>query len=468
MTETERLLVLSDLHISPPGPLSSFHAGPELAAFLTENARPGTTLVLAGDIFDFLQLEHRPPTLDMPGAPALIARMLDAIAEQAWGQGLFAALRALLDAGSRLVLLPGNHDPELQHPETRALLLAKLGLPKEHPGFTLHTGDAPWSTLVEGRLPVLVGHGHHHDPWNDIRPEAVARALATGAADVALPPGSRLVLEHLNPLKQLRDPTTGKPRFPFVDTLKPESSTVPLVLGYLDWDLTVQHLGGVRKLAVKTFLRGVERALSRGPTLGAPVAAEGASPPPAMVPAMEEWLAEALVAAVPPEERQAKAALNRTLQTMFAPGAPPAPGTLAAHEGLRRWGARRFLSRAALDGAFFDRSVVSAEDKALIDAHLPAGSGPRVVIFGHTHAARHIDLGDGRVYLNTGTWMDLLRLPKLASEAAVKAWLADDEAVKAWLDDLEAHRIEPVRERTYAEVTAGGASLATFSGSLSG
>ena len=62
--ENERLLVLSDLHISPLGPLSSFHAGPELAQFLARNARGDTTLVLAGDIFDFLQIEGRPSTLD--------------------------------------------------------------------------------------------------------------------------------------------------------------------------------------------------------------------------------------------------------------------------------------------------------------------------------------------------------------------------------------------------------------------
>ena len=35
---------------------------------------------------------------------------------------------------------------------------------------------------------------------------------------------------------------------------------------------------------------------------------------------------------------------------------------------------------------------------------LPIGCGPRVVIAGHTHAARHVWLDADRTYINTGTW----------------------------------------------------------------
>ena len=63
-----------------------------------------------------------------------------------------------------------------------------------------------------------------------------------------------------------------------------------------------------------------------------------------------------------------------------------------------------------------------------------------------------IDLGDGRVYLNTGTWMDLMKLPPLG----------DDAAAEAWIDQLEAGDVERVRRRTYAEVTEEGARLETW------
>ncbi len=80
---------------------------------------------------------------------------------------------------------------------------------------------------------------------------------------------------------------------------------------------------------------------------------------------------------------------------------------------------------------------------------LPEGSGPRVVVCGHTHAAREIDLGDGRVYLNCGTWMDLMKLPALG----------DDAAVKVFIDSIEAGDVPRVRMRTYVEVTEAGAAL---------
>jgi UDP-2,3-diacylglucosamine pyrophosphatase LpxH len=165
----ERLLVVSDLHIAPSGLMpASFRSGDALAAFLADAARPGTTLVLAGDIVDFLQVDDRPGKLDMPGAPALMRRTLAAIRGEPWGSAILDALAAILRERGRVVLLPGNHDPELHHPDTRAVFLEAMGL-REHEGFTLHTDDAPWVTEIAGRR-VIVGHGHRTDGWNDIDP----------------------------------------------------------------------------------------------------------------------------------------------------------------------------------------------------------------------------------------------------------------------------------------------------------
>jgi UDP-2,3-diacylglucosamine pyrophosphatase LpxH len=439
-----RLLVLSDLHISPPGPLATFHAGPALAALLHANARADTTVVLAGDIVDFLQIEDRPPVLDMPGAPALVRRTLAAVAAEPWGRAIFDALAALLRAGGRCVLLPGNHDPELHHPATRDVFLDALALPG-HPGFTVHTADAPWTTVVAG-LPVRVGHGHRlADPWNDIDPEAVLRAVETGDARVTLPPGSRLVLELLNPLKRAVHRSTGAQRFPFLDLLKPERATVTLLLPYLDRRAAEAHAGTFFGVVAQRFLRRFERAIRRRPVLGPEPAAEPAA-------ALDELLADALAADLPDEDRRAPDATVRTLRTLLSGGPAPAPGTLAAHDGLLRWCARRYLRSVSQDGSFFDTNVASKEDRAIMQRELPEGSGPRVAIYGHTHAARHIDLGDGRVYLNTGTWMDLMKLPPLG----------DDAAAEAWIDQLEAGGVERVRRRTHALVTESGATLETW------
>jgi hypothetical protein len=47
-----------------------------------------------------------------------------------------------------------------------------------------------------------------------------------------------------------------------------------------------------------------------------------------------------------------------------------------------------------------------------------------IAVTGHTHAAKQISRAPGQVYLNTGTWLDLVLPPADASAAAVADWLA--------------------------------------------
>lgn len=438
---TERLLVLSDLHIAPPSRLASFHAGPTLAMFLRENARPDTTLVLAGDIVDFLQVENRPPHLDMPGAPALMRATLHAIATTPWGRAVFDALAACLQAGGRVVLLPGNHDPELHHPETRAILLEPgiIGLP-HHPGLTLHTSDQPWSTTIAGRT-ILIGHGHRTDGWNDIDPNGVRRALATGASNVELPPGSRLVLELMNPFKRALDPDTGQPRFPFVDLLKPEMPAVALILLYLDPRLFVSRLDTAFAVGKARLMRRFARLVRLGPVLG-----DAQPAPRADEDAIADQIVESLIGKT---ERDAPDASIAMFEALLEGAPPPRANTLAQH-GKRRWPIRAWLRSIARDaGSFFDRKALSADDRSIIARYLPEGAAPAVAIFGHTHAARHVVLEGGREYINTGTWMDLMDIPTLAT----------DKDVEAWIDKLDARQIHGSPRPTYAEVTAEGAAL---------
>ena len=141
---TDRVVVISDVHLAPPGPLSTFHSGDALARFLHAQARADTTVVFAGNTFDFLALEVRPPTLDMPGAPELFHNMLTAIAASPWGPPVFEGFAAILQAGGRCVLLPGNFDPELHHPGCRSVLLEAIGQP-DSAALNLHRDDRTWT-----------------------------------------------------------------------------------------------------------------------------------------------------------------------------------------------------------------------------------------------------------------------------------------------------------------------------------
>ena len=50
-----------------------------------------------------------------------------------------------------------------------------------------------------------------------------------------------------------------------------------------------------------------------------------------------------------------------------------------------------------------------------------AGRGFRYIVFGHTHQAKHVDLGNGCFYLNSGTWADVLQFPNAILKSATEA-----------------------------------------------
>ncbi len=72
-----------------------------------------------------------------------------------------------------------------------------------------------------------------------------------------------------------------------------------------------------------------------------------------------------------------------------------------------------------------------------------------MVISGHTHAARSITLPGERVYLNTGTWTDLMRFPGEV----------DDLGLLKWKAALLRNEVERLQRLTYAVVDEAGARL---------
>jgi UDP-2,3-diacylglucosamine pyrophosphatase LpxH len=437
---TEHLIVLSDLHLAPPGPLNNFSAGDALAAFLGERAKPTLTLILAGDAFDFLQIEGRPATLDGPSMPALIRSALDAIAQTPWGRALYKNLGEILKAGGRCVVLPGNHDPEVAHPAFADHLLTSIGLPPNHPGLTIHT-DGPWCTHV-GEREIIVGHGHRHDPWNDIDPATVTAAL--NGAQIPLPPGSRLVTDVLNAFKNALD-SAGEPRFPFVDLLKPEMPAVPLLLLYLDHKLAMRHLPGALGLTARYLANALAKALEGSPTL-----APGERDPAA---GTADDIARGLAPEYTTTERQNPGRCADNLEDWLnSDETGPVEGTLAAHGGIRPRMLRAFLRLASDNGKFFNRAHRSAEDRAITNEHLPPDAPPRVVIAGHTHAAREVWLSEIHAYINTGTWTELIQFPAQI----------DDTELRMWINRLERRDIPRVTSLTYAEVTPDTVKLRDY------
>jgi UDP-2,3-diacylglucosamine pyrophosphatase LpxH len=138
---------------------------------------PPLKLVLNGDVFDFLRIEPSPDPgpgggLPRPGpllTPALAAATVRDILA---GHPAFAeGLAEVLAAGHEVILLPGNHDLELQWPpvqdEVRRALAARLAERGAHAGAVAGLSFCDWFFHEPGRI--WIEHGCQYDPENAFR-----------------------------------------------------------------------------------------------------------------------------------------------------------------------------------------------------------------------------------------------------------------------------------------------------------
>lgn len=434
MNTTHRLLVFSDLHMAPAGALNNFHAGPKLAACLRAQRRPDTLLVLNGDIFDFLQLERHPKNLVPGGLPQLIEDMLKEVAGTSWGREVFDALGGHVSAGGRCIYLPGNHDPEMAHPEAEAALRRVLGLAPDDRRLSIHVSSEPLPVTV-GRWQVLVGHGHRGDAWNNVDVGQVHRAAAEGAAPPSLPPGSLLVLDTLNALKSKPDPRTGIP-YSFVDLLKPEGMTMLALLCWLEAEVTISHLPGFAGNGTQRLIRKIHHRLSGGQYLGPSEPRDVRQPEDLL-----DALADELVATLTESERKGDPeVLHMELENFFEGRGSTSGGMLSGGGRVYDWFGRLVYEKTR---QFFDPRHQDEIDQNIIRTQLPEGVGPRIVICGHTHAARCSPFSGDRLYLNTGTWTDLMHFSEIFS-------LQDFTKAR---DKFLRNEVPRIQRLSYAEVT---------------
>lgn len=232
------LVILSDLHLAEGcNPESrrwsrheDFFYDRELASFLqhqrqnAQNDNRPLWLLLAGDVFDFLTVVSVPEKEDMQamglkrrwrerkvGLPHNATASVWKLERIAAGHPrVFAALAQVLVDGGRIILLPGNHDPELFFPEVRHKFLqilfehAKQQKPDTDPK-TLQDRFCyePWFWYEPGRI--FVEHGHQYDESNvvshllyPIDPGQLAQA----DPEIDLPVGSLFVRFLHNTFKQ--------------------------------------------------------------------------------------------------------------------------------------------------------------------------------------------------------------------------------------------------------------------------
>ncbi len=412
-----RRIVMSDLHLGGGDRRDDFCDDEALIAFIEQYVmQEPTELILAGDTFEFLQISL-PDVADDEWSQRAAARRLQAIIEA--HSGVIDALRRFVQpTDNRLTILIGNHDFELHYPAAKEVLRQALHLPANDPrlrfGISYHGGG------------VYIVHGNQFDRWNRF----VNFASISEPFEVVR--GTQLVKEVINELEE--DPF---PLAPLIDNIKPSSA----FFWYL---MSLQRL---RDPAARRFVtRGVIGFLQ----------VTAWAPPHHLSSEPDEWLRRSpLLALWQPIAafRRQRVARHQAIARQFGAAAEAFSGLPEVVDQVRDE-ARRQASREV--NTFNDEI---AREMALI-ARLPAYRNDHLFVCGHTHLARVIDLGEGRRYINVGTWTDIVfdvetmrrpnqRYPFLeipsgkdgAHRAQLLVWHGVDQPPRPW------HEEEPPRQR---------------------
>lgn len=464
-----RLFIISDLHLGgrpggggQPG-FQICNAYAELVEFVDWVAGQGRDdeeleLVVNGDIVDFLAeddyqdgAEARGWTRTDASALEKLQRVVDRTREHCdRDRGFFDALRDLLRAGHRLTLLLGNHDVELALPAVRKALETLLG-ERGHLRF-IHDGEA----YTVGR--VLIEHGNRYDAWNIINFDLLREERSVRSRNLSIsagfqpPSGTLLVTSIMNLLKR---------RYRFIDLLKPETGAVLPLLLALEPDLELGLRALLRAAPILRHRARLHHDDEQMPVIAGELG--GATDDQGLPQDLEEVLRDVLGseahlfttpgATQPADELggvgdlfAALASKANELRALVADLYHLLAIKAAPSDDVRRRRLRAALAATASRDRSFDLTY-DRDDYVTAAKTLCVRGGFDVVVFGHTHLPRFIDLNKpiGRPcwYLNTGTWADVIRLDQLPQPV-------DDAFIAA----AEANQLASYTRRylTYAEM----------------
>lgn len=369
VTPAMRRLVLSDIHMGGGDRLDDFEDDDALVAFLDNYAsgRGPTELILAGDTIEFLQV--RLPDLDDDEySDAAAARRISHVIRA--HNAVFAAIgRFIAQPGNQLTVLIGNHDFELHYPTAKRLFAEAVGLSLSDPRLR-------FGVSYSGGGIYLV-HGNQFDGWNRFlyfdgisEPFEVVR-------------GTQLVKEVINDLEE--DPL---PIAPLLDNVKPSSAFF--------WHLMA--LPRLRMPEARRFLaRGVTGFIQvvAWPTPHQmPITGEGPGGPLSAPPLRWLWR---WVAAI----RRGRVARHREVARQVGEVAGAVEPPTEVIDQVQNEAARQADRERRAFNDSFARQMLQI-------ARRPEHRDTTLFVCGHTHLARVVPLGREQVYINTGTWTEII------------------------------------------------------------
>jgi UDP-2,3-diacylglucosamine pyrophosphatase LpxH len=404
MWQINDVIVLSDIHLARRKggaggkDQALFQADDALVQCLTwiHSEIKASLIVLNGDVFDFLAISPdravKTQVTDFSDLAERTTAIIDSHPE------VFDALTRLASSSHHeLVIVGGNHDPELIFPAVQRVVEKRLS-------NSLKAGPLRWCvqgealSLQVGEAGVLIEHGDVLDAWNRIDRSGLRSAVSLCSRGLLShhrykpPPGSQLVVDYLISLKQ---------EYPWVDLLKPEKSTVPYLLWY--------YLPKARLAEFKDALFYYIQAATNHVIVELSEALE----PQQLFMASADKLAAAESDSTLGYFQKLWNELNRH-------------GT-----AIRKKNLISRLREAASNDGFFD--ISKSEPGNYRALSFLVRNGADLLIHGHTHSAKAYKVAannagrqhDG-LYLNSGTWARMLRLPTHDEPDAVWEQFVDD------------------------------------------
>ncbi len=408
--ELDEVHVVSDLHMGGAEPDFQVFDQQELLVGLIDQLRDRpksrrVALVINGDMVDLLaeRVFGAPRYFDPDRATA----ELEAIAGRPAFEPVFDALhRFVRRPGRRLVLVLGNHEIELALPWVREKMVELLARGQAAARGRIHLAfdGAGFLCRVAGRT-VLCVHGNDVDPWNftpyeRLREVAVARTFDRAAEPWTPNAGTKLVLDVINSIKK---------EAAFIDLMKPEAE-VAARLAYAADPSRAANIAACLRVAAKLSIDQVGRRV--GLLGGAAELADATATGPQ---------------AIPPNDAQE---LMTRVEQLH--GQRLSPLELISEDPMAELGFWDEIREGNFGAAFFALAGFPKDlgelrellQEVMTDAAFDPGQGDKtsralgelvgdeidVLVAGHTHFEKHLDLGGGRLYFNSGTWIPLMRM----------------------------------------------------------
>jgi UDP-2,3-diacylglucosamine pyrophosphatase LpxH len=428
-------IIISDLHIGGNSELDIFHSQHQLSDFLTSFGSKPITLVINGDFIDFLAV--RPfGIFSRDAAKQKIKTIIDA----APNQPLWAAFRSFLGANqqSRIDILLGNHDVEMVFEEVQEALLNTMAVDEtesERERIQFKTDRLSHPKIEVGGVQVHIEHGFQYDLFNWYNHNKLidATSFKKDGTLFELPIGSQLVYAVLNKLT---------PKHPFIPLLKPETAAFWLMAALAPQEIFrfLRKVPGMSKdMIINSMRKGV-----RGHQLGIKDSSAGLE---------ESALQAQLVNMLLKDKSLSPATLPEVVEFLNNGTGKETASSKASFGFNPILRGKLFLIRRGLNtlkherDAFFDTSQGDNFKKALGDT---LELNAKVAVFGHSHGRKMLYLPKDDdpqrklLYLNTGTWADLLDFDM--------SLLSTNAALVKWLEQLEKGKHTPTLVYTYAHL----------------